>query len=407
MRRLIPNTPILSRPRRRSRFGKARPDGTPGDATVPEPAAPTAATPAQAPAPTAAPKAPPRRWRRGGYPLARSATRGSMVFLVAGVVGMGYLAARTPALAGLIEAMPASVAKVAAEAMGRAPHDQGLPGHDQTPAGSGSDAMATPSGSGTGPETAGDGQRTASRLAPDSLKLLHITVTGRKRTDARDVLDAVGAPQGSPLMDIDPATVRARLEALPWVSEALVERRLPDRLHISLTERSPLALWQHDGRFMVVDAAGGVIDVDPGAYADLPLVVGANAADHAQGLLSMLATQPALAARVKASTLVGGRRWTLRLDDIASGIDVRLPQEDPHRAWTRLARLEAEQGILEKDLRLIDLRLPSRVVVRLAEPATEENGADMGSSGQRVKETAPRQGTTPAVVAPRKEGRDA
>jgi cell division protein FtsQ len=58
---------------------------------------------------------------------------------------------------------------------------------------------------------------------------------------------------------------------------------------------------------------------------------------------------------------VGGRRWNLRLD---SGIDIALPEEDASGAWHRLAELERSEGILERDIQMVDLRLPDRLVVR-------------------------------------------
>jgi oligopeptidase B len=41
---------------------------------------------------------------------------------------------------------------------------------------------------------------------------------------------------------------------LPWVRRASVERRLPDTIFVRLEERIPLALWQRQGRFVVIDS---------------------------------------------------------------------------------------------------------------------------------------------------------
>jgi cell division protein FtsQ len=115
-----------------------------------------------------------------------------------------------------------------------------------------------------------------------------------------------------------------------------------------------------------------IAEPQPLRFAKLPLVVGAGAPEHTAELLAMLATQPELQAQVKAAVRVGERRWNLRL---ANGCDVKLPEERPAAAWAELARLEREFGILERDLSVIDLRVPAQLLVRLAPTAvTREKG---------------------------------
>lgn len=48
-------------------------------------------------------------------------------------------------------------------------------------------------------------------------------------------------------------SVQSNLEKLPWIAKADVQRKWPNRLQISLTERTPLAIWQDQG---VIDAEG-------------------------------------------------------------------------------------------------------------------------------------------------------
>ena len=81
----------------------------------------------------------------------------------------------------------------------------------------------------------------------------------------------------------------------------------------------------------------------------------------------MLAVEPDLAPRVRAAVWVGDRRWNLRFDN---GVDVKLPADSPQAAWSLLARLEREQRLLARDITIIDMRLPDRLVVRLG-PAAE------------------------------------
>lgn len=203
--------------------------------------------------------------------------------------------------------------------------------------------------------------------AAAGLRLEEVLLTGRRETAREDLLALLRLERGQPTLGIDPAALRTALEDLPWVRTAAVERRLPGTLFIEILEHEPLALWQRAGRLVLIGRTGAVIP-EPrlGRFADLPVVVGDEAPAHAAALLDMLAVEPALARRVTAAVLVGGRRWNLRLDD---RIDIRLPEEDGAAAWRELARLEREHRLLAHDLLAVDLRLPDRLIVRLTPEA--------------------------------------
>lgn len=194
-----------------------------------------------------------------------------------------------------------------------------------------------------------------------------VLADGRTETSSSDILSAMNVRIGQPMFAVDLVDARARLLTLPWVESATVERRLPDTLYVRLTETAPLALWQRQQKLHLLGRNGRVIE---GAaierFANLLVVVGPDAPAHAATLIETLATQPELRQRVTAAILIGGRRWNLRLDN---GMDVKLPEENAAAAWTELARLEREYGLLGRDLTVIDLRIPDQLLVRLAPSA--------------------------------------
>ena len=197
-----------------------------------------------------------------------------------------------------------------------------------------------------------------------------IEVEGRETTDVATIMAALGAARGTPIFAVSPSRAKAQLETLPWVRSAAIERRLPDTLIVRLIERHPLAVWQHDGKQELIDRDGEVIAVkDLSHFARLPTVVGEHAAKHAAALIDMLAQEPALAARVTAAIRVDDRRWNVRVDHT---IDVLLPEENPAAAWARLAALERTDGLLKRDIRTVDMRLPDRLVLRANDPPAGE-----------------------------------
>lgn len=191
-----------------------------------------------------------------------------------------------------------------------------------------------------------------------------VQVEGRQRTSREAILEAIGVRRGTPILAIDPAEAKQRLESLAWIRSASVERRLPDALYIRIVERQPLAFWQRQGKLVLVDRDGVVVPSDRlESFGALIVLVGPDAPKAGAALLDMLATEAELAHHVAAAVRIGGRRWNLRLDN---GIDVALPEEDPAAAWRRLAELERSDGILERDIELVDMRLADRLVLRPA-----------------------------------------
>ncbi len=193
-----------------------------------------------------------------------------------------------------------------------------------------------------------------------------ILVVGRHETPREELLSTLRLARGAPIFAFDLATAKRRVEGLPWVGAVSIERLLPSTILLRITERQPLALWQHKGRFALIDEEGSVIPAKrPERFADLLVVVGEDAPAHTAELLDDLAGEPNLMARVQAAARVGGRRWNVRLDN---GIDVRLPEEDTALAWARLAEYERTHQVLARDVRVLDLRLPDRLIVRRAQP---------------------------------------
>jgi cell division protein FtsQ len=203
------------------------------------------------------------------------------------------------------------------------------------------------------------------------LVVTDIQVDGRSTTDRETILAALDAHYGTPILAVNPSRAKQQLEALPWVRSAAIERRLPGTLYVRLVERRPLAVWQHDSKHELIDRDGTVIPVtDLSRFAKLPTVVGGDPARRgAAQLLDLLANEPSLAPRVTAAVLVGDRRWNVRIDN---QIDVMLPEDDMAGAWAKLAQLERNNRVLQRDVETIDLRLPDRLVMRVSEPSTKD-----------------------------------
>jgi cell division protein FtsQ len=200
-------------------------------------------------------------------------------------------------------------------------------------------------------------------------RIVSVALAGQHHISREDVLAAAGVTDTTSLLFLDVEQTRERLKSNPWIADATVLKLYPGELQIGIREREAFALWQKDGRVSVIADDGTVLEpyVAP-RLIELPLVVGRGAETRAKEFLALLDRYPDLRASVRATVLVGERRWNLRLKN---GIDVRLPETDIAPALERLVALDKEKTLTTRDIVAIDLRLPDRVTVRLSEGAAQ------------------------------------
>jgi cell division protein FtsQ len=228
-------------------------------------------------------------------------------------------------------------------------------------------------------------ERLGNSTAAIGLRVRQVRIEGRATTPEPLLRAAIGVAKGSPILGFSVAGAKARIESLSWVQTATVERRLPDTILVVVKERRPFAIWQNQGKFLLVDRDGQPVpDQDIASFSDLPLVVGAGAPASAAALLDALAAYPTIVSHMVAAVRVGERRWNLNL---TNGCDVLLPEDGEPAALQRLAGLQQAHALLDRPLQVIDLRLADRLVVRPRAEAGVDPRAD------------PR--TDPVVAAPK------
>lgn len=199
-----------------------------------------------------------------------------------------------------------------------------------------------------------------------------VSVQGAAPFTVEAIERASGLKAGAPILSVDLADVRQRVREVGWVDDVKVIRLLPNTIVLAVTERQRLAVWQASGRNVVIDAAGRpIIEANAARFTDLPLVVGAGAADEAPMMLQEIARRPRLQARLLALIRIDQRRWNIQLRD---GLVIQLPADHVNDALTRLDRLDARTQIFDLGLARLDLRTPEMMLVRRKE------GADAGPS---------------------------
>ncbi|WP_084539711.1 cell division protein FtsQ/DivIB [Azorhizobium doebereinerae] len=201
-------------------------------------------------------------------------------------------------------------------------------------------------------------------------KITQVGLSGQNHVTPAEILAAAGIKPTTSLLFVDADATRQKLEAMPWIASATVRKLYPDRIEIAVVEREAYALWQVNGEIRVIAKDGMPIAPysDDPRYISLPIVVGEGAQKKVQEIVDALGRLPAIRDQVRAAILVAERRWTLKL---RNGIDVRLPEVGLDGALMELADLDRDKKLLTRDITIVDLRLPDRVVVRLSDSAAD------------------------------------
>ncbi|WP_244618014.1 MULTISPECIES: cell division protein FtsQ/DivIB [Rhizobium] len=212
-----------------------------------------------------------------------------------------------------------------------------------------------------------------------------VMVSGNVQTSEIDILQMLGLDGATSLLSLDVEGARRRLGELPWVEYAEVRKIYPKTIEVTLRERRAFGIWQHGSELSLIEKDGSVIaPLRDNKFASLPLFVGRDAETAAADFEQEMAKWPDLKHRVRAYVRVASRRWDLHLDN---GVVVSLPETDVQQALTLLAKFQASQGLLERDVAAVDLRLPDRTTVRLTEGAAERRAAAVAARTKALLKT--------------------
>jgi cell division protein FtsQ len=105
-----------------------------------------------------------------------------------------------------------------------------------------------------------------------------IEIEGNSHLTRAQLLSIFGGDVERNIFTVSLAERRAELERLPWVDHATVMRLLPNRMRVSITERTPVAFVRQGNHIGLVDANGVLLDMPTDAPAtthySFPVVTG-------------------------------------------------------------------------------------------------------------------------------------
>lgn len=201
------------------------------------------------------------------------------------------------------------------------------------------------------------------QTAKAGFKVNAVLLSGRNNIPQQDIAGHLQhIRKDMPLFGVSVADTQKTLSEISWVKNVLVSRQWPNTLVIEIEERIPVAQWQYQKKLSLIDIEGHVLDTnDMTPWQHLPLIVGKEAPQHVQEALNFLTAEPLLAEHFTAAVRASTGRWDLVLQN---NLTIKLPAQNAELALRRMALLQEQNDILNKNLKVIDLRLPDKMIVQ-------------------------------------------
>lgn len=164
--------------------------------------------------------------------------------------------------------------------------------------------------------------------------------------------------------DIDLTALRLKVMELDVIESIDLRIKPGGILSAVVKEREPAILWRHARGIEILDKTGHRVasvtsrDVRP----DLPLIAGEGADLAVTEAMALVDAAGPILPRVRGLVRRGERRWDLVLDH---GQRIMLPATGALTALEAAMAIDRAQDMLGRDIAVVDLRNPSRPVMRL------------------------------------------
>jgi cell division protein FtsQ len=224
-----------------------------------------------------------------------------------------------------------------------------------------------------------------------------ISITGQSLTSESTILAALGLQSGTSTVSFDADAALARVKAIPSVKSAAIRKKYPGELIVTIEEKVPMARWRMGDATYLVDEFGNAVARDDRSFRELPLVVGEGAADDAIVMVRSLERYPQITRDLAALSRIGDRRWDLIF---YSGLRVQLPENGVAQALHQLDNYQTTDQLLDRDVTIVDMRVPGMVSLKLGELAIKARD-DAAKAAKKKKPGAQVDAAyeTPAVKA--------
>jgi cell division protein FtsQ len=209
------------------------------------------------------------------------------------------------------------------------------------------------------------------RTAP-RFDIQKVTVSGLKHVQESEVLANAGFKVGTNVFRVELDEIRERVEQLPWVRYALVERILPDQIVIKIVEREPVGLARIRGEVYQFDAEGMVLDPDVGNGSSFPILDGLRGGDKKGNSVKVEKYQKVIEdlGQASLSEIHINETGEVTVVSASDPLMINLGSGDFRNRWRRYLQLRAQIQQQYPEAVRIDLRFRNQVIVRMKDDDT-------------------------------------
>ena len=211
------------------------------------------------------------------------------------------------------------------------------------------------------------------------LKPDQIEVTGNHIVAREEILKLFIQDRNRSVLRVPLDARRAEIQQLPWVEEASVQRILPNRLRVFITERTPVAFFRNGSELTLIDGQGVLLDRPAGEDFHFPIITGLSEAvpreerekrvkTYLEFMKDVDLVRPGSSERVSELDLGNPRNLLAVLTGLGSGdeahaIVVHFGQNDFTGKYRMLVENFAQWQASVGQVRSIDLQYSRQVVV--------------------------------------------
>ena len=202
-----------------------------------------------------------------------------------------------------------------------------------------------------------------------------LSVSGLKRVEENQVLAKAGFEVGTNAFRVKLDQVRERVEELPWVRYAIVERVLPDKIIIKVVEREPIGLGRINGEVFQFDADAKILDPDPVTGASFPILDGLRKGDHKGNVQKVEMYRKVLEdlGQTALSEVHINDSQEVTVVSASDPVIVNLGAVDFRSRWIKYLQLKPQIQQQYPQAVRVDLRFRNQVIVRMKDDDSSEN----------------------------------
>ena len=196
-------------------------------------------------------------------------------------------------------------------------------------------------------------------------ELSNIDVQGNNFIKKSEIIKDIMFINCENLFCLDLKNSKENIEKNKWIKSVQLRLILPSQLKIIIQEEKPYFVYKNEKKIALLNRNGDEIDrLDHinKEFKDLVVLTGEGAINNISNLLNILALNNTISEKVTEAKLIANRRWSLKY---LENTIIDLPENNPRKAFFKIAELDKKYGFLLNKLKKIDLRVNDRMIIQL------------------------------------------